>query len=367
MIIFRYLWREAASTLLATISVLLVIFVLNQFVHYLNYAARGQISMTTVLQVMALQVPILSGYLLPLALFLGILLAYGRLYVDSEMTVMSACGVSNERVLAATLIFATLIMLIVAWLMLWAEPKTQWYRKTILTQAMATVSLNKIVPGQFQSVENGKYVIYAQSINKNTDVMQRVFLAQPLLKKPGWVILKAQQAYEKPAKDGLGNFLVFSHGYRYQGVVGQRDYQVVKYDHYGVRLVPVMGTVTDTVQYLPTAQLWQASKRSLTAAAELQWRLAMPISVYILAVLAMLLSRVNPRRGRFAQLFPGILIYIIYANCLFVGRSWIERGVVSPALGLWWVHGFMLALVLVLLFNQFGYWQLLRFRWRGAS
>jgi len=89
--------------------------------------------------------------------------------------------------------------------------------------------------------------------------------------------------------------------------------------------------------------------------AELQWRLSFPISVFILVLLAVPLSRVNPRQGRFAQLFPAILIYIIYANMIFVSRNWLENGEIPWWVGMWWIHGIALLLALWLFAKQAGY------------
>ena len=83
----------------------------------------------------------------------------------------------------------------------------------------------------------------------------------------------------------------------------------------------------------------------------LQWRLAMPISVILFTLLAFPLSEVKPRSGKFARLFPAILIYIAYADLMFLGRAWIHRGAINPVLGLWWIHG--AALLLALLLNGF--------------
>jgi len=80
-------------------------------------------------------------------------------------------------------------------------------------------------------------------------------------------------------------------------------------------------------------------------------------------VIAVPLSRVNSRQGRFAQLLPGVIIYIIYIDLLFVSRSWVEHGILSPVLGLWWVHGLMLTLGCGLFFQYAGYFRQLRMRW----
>src|SRR5262245_51842647 len=103
MIIARYLSREIALTLFAITGILLITFLSNQLVHYLNQVAVGKFAHTALLALMAIEIPHLLSILLPLALFLSILLAYGRLYADNEMTVLHACGLSDKQILLFTL------------------------------------------------------------------------------------------------------------------------------------------------------------------------------------------------------------------------------------------------------------------------
>jgi lipopolysaccharide export system permease protein len=83
--------------------------------------------------------------------------------------------------------------------------------------------------------------------------------------------------------------------------------------------------------------------------AELQWRLGVPIATIILAILAVPLSRTQPRAGRYGRLAIGLLVFIIYLNMLSASKAWIEQGTLSPSLGLWWVHGSALLFAIGLL------------------
>lgn len=89
--------------------------------------------------------------------------------------------------------------------------------------------------------------------------------------------------------------------------------------------------------------------------AELQWRLGVPISTLLLALIAVPLSRSRPREGRYGRLAIGLLVFIVYLNMLSAAKAWVEQGTISPELGLWWVHGSMLLLALSLLGLQNGW------------
>jgi len=334
--------------------ILLIIFITNQFVHYLNDAASGKITIQAVMEVMTLQVPLFLGYLLPLSLFLGILLTLGRFHVDHEMVVLSACGISRAQLVAMIMFLASIVMFIVAWLMLSVEPKMQWYQGKILTNAVATASLDKILPGRFQSLGSGGKVFYAGKFNKHHDEMGDVFLAQNTTKKDGvqsWDIVNANKASQLNTKTD-GQFVLFKNGIRYVGVPGELKYHVAKFKTYGIRLTNPVTNITGRIEAMPTSKLWYLQKTNPKAAAEFQWRLAMPLSVFIFALLAVPLSQVNPRKGKFAQMLPAVLIYIVYANFMFAGRAWIEKGIISQDIGLWWIHGSLLLLAFLLLALQ---------------
>lgn len=368
MIIFRYLCKELYSSILAITLVLLIIFITNQFIHYLKDAASGQITMTAVMQIMSLQIPLLLVYLLPLGLYLSILIAYGRLYVDHEMTVLSSCGMSRAQLMGMTMIIALVVMLVVAALMLWVEPIIQGYRTRILDQAVTNASIQKVVPKRFQRIESHR-VFYADRLSREEETMYKVFLAKMSSKNASWDVSLSQAAKEETVKGLKGKFIVFQNGHRYVGMPGKLNFQTIGFQHYGVRLVASNAHLNDWPNNVPTYDLWNMIKQEKNpkkrriAEAVLQWRMAMPISVILFTLLAFPLCEVKPRSGKFARLIPAILIYIVYADLMFLGRAWIERGAISPSLGLWWIHG--IALLIAILLNGFriGWRRALSFEW----
>jgi lipopolysaccharide export system permease protein len=86
--------------------------------------------------------------------------------------------------------------------------------------------------------------------------------------------------------------------------------------------------------------------------AELQWRLSLPLLAFIVVLMAVPLSRTNPRQGRYAQLIPCILLYLVYLTLLMSARDRIEGGA-SISL-MWLVHSVFLVYGLSLIFfDQF--------------
>ncbi len=348
-ILFRYISKELYATIFGILMVLLIIFMSNQFVHFLRNAASGHITMSAVMQLMSLQIPFLLGYLMPLALYLSILIVFGRLYLDHEMTVMSACGVTPNNLLLVVVSMGVVIAGIVGLLMLWLQPYLDTMRVQIFYESAAKATVEKVMPKRFQTL-GSDLVFYADDVERGKLKMHDIFFAQRSKPKAKgdrpWDITIAKNAQEA-YQDG-GHFILFQDGFRYIGTPGLPNYQTIQYEGYGIRISQQAPSHSGWPSNVSTAELWP-QRNNPRVAAELHWRMAMPVSALVLSVLAFPLSKVNPRRGKFGQLIPAILLYIVYGNLLFLGRAWVRKGLLGFDLGLWWVHGIMAAIAVGLL------------------
>ncbi|EKE00646.1 MAG: hypothetical protein ACD_21C00299G0006 [uncultured bacterium] len=370
-IITRYLAREVYTAMLVVILVLLAIFLSNQFVRYLHYAAAGNLPGQGIKILLLLQLPILSAVLLPVSLFLAILLAYGRLYADSEMTIFVACGVSPLRLLKITFGFSAIVMVLVAVLSFWVNPKVDSYSDRILAGAVTTTALDMVKPNSFTSVAKDRLIFYVDDVSRDKEKFSRVFVAtQPtaneLADNVKLSVVMAKSAHQKENNETGDVYIVLTDGYRYVGTPGKNDYEVIKYDEYSVRMQQDVGaSFRENTSSIPTLKLWH-DRRDKRAAAELHWRISLPLSALILTLLGTPLSKIRPRHGRYAKLIPAILLYVAYANFLFLAKAWIKSGVLSPVLGMWWVHGLMLLVAVFLISQQIG-WQNMFYRSKTQS
>lgn len=346
MIIFRYLTKEVTLTLVALTSILLLIFMSNQFVLYLNRAANGSIPGMIILKLMLLEMPNLIGLLLPLGFYISLLIAYGRLYADSEMTVLQACGYSPNQLLKHSLIMATVLALIVGTIMIWAAPIISTERTKLLRAEGIQTLIKTIIPGRFRALSGGRDIFYVESMNRDHSEAENIFFARQTVKneKTQWDILWANQAVLEKNPQDKEDYVVLKEGQEYQGFPGQANYQVSEFEQYKVRLPKPTIALSDDIRTFKTGELLPFLNPDKRKAAELQWRISMPIMVIVLTIIAVPLSRVNPRSGKFAKLLPAILIYFLYANLMFIFRNWIVADKIPQWLGLWSLHGLMLFL-----------------------
>lgn len=362
MIIKKYLTKEVFGSMAAVITVLMLAFLSQQLVRYLRYVAIGKIATSVLFELVMIEIPYLLALLMPLALYLGIMLSYGRMYADQEMAILNMSGFNDRRLLRLTGIIAFVVSLVVLVLMLWVNPWLSLKRQAIMSSDEATLHMiETLMPGRFQVSPDGNHVMYVENLSRDHKRAQNVFIAQQRVdpkvsNKKEWTLIYADQGYQKKMKHIPDPFFVTVDGYRYEGVPGQNDYKIIKYKTYAIRIPQSEGQMIHPEdEALTVSSLWQGYDDPKHAAT-LQWRISVALSVLVLAMFAAPLSAVLPRKSRFVVLLPAVFIYIIYINLLFVARRWVEQGHVSTLIGMWWVHALMLAAVLILFFVRRRQW-----------
>ena len=346
MILFRYLAKETFVTMFVVISVVLVISMGWRFSGYLEKAAAGNMASEILFSLMIYRLPGFLELIIPVGFFLAILLAHGRLHAEREMIVLHACGVSEGRILRMTLVLALLVMLFTAAFALWLKPLAEQRVEALLTDQTVT-EFDTLLPGRFQTFGSGQGVIWTEEFSDEGQ-LRGVFIneySKPTAPNQSQDAATVISSTGSTRVDENGRrFLVLKDGTRHQGVPGQRGYQVVRYEEYG-QLVETEETAAGKVRLtaIPTLDLLGAVTAEYLS--ELHWRIAVILTVPVVALMALPLARVNPRQGRFNHLVPAMILCFLYIVSLSSARSGLENGTLPLALGLWWVHGIFLLVV----------------------
>ncbi len=349
MIVFRYLAKEVLANMAAVSAVLLLIIMSGRFVRYLADAAAGKLDAGVLLTLMGLRLPSFLELIIPLGFFIGILLAYGRLYVDSEMTVLHACGISERRLVGYTLTTAVLVALLVSAFSLYLGPIGVKASEHVLAEQRSRTEFETLTPARFHKLSSREGVSYAQSINPEKTQLQNVFLAGAAEALDSFSVITAETG-ETLVDESVGKrYLVLRNGHQYRGQPGELDYEVIDFARYS-QFVPEPEYETRSkkeTDAMSTAQLWQAQTEAANAA--LQWRFSIPVLVMVMALLAVPLSRTQPRKGRFVKMVPAILLYIVYVVSANAARGLMEEGTAPVPFLLWFIHlGFFMLAVLLL-------------------
>lgn len=352
-ILDRYIFRETAQTWVSVSGVLLLILLANQVARVLGDAAKDKVAKDAVFDVIGLTALQYLTIIIPFGLFLAIMLSLARMYSDSEMPAMLACRIGPGGLLRPLVWLTMPLAALVAWLALVVAPESLRRIEVIGAQTERQLDLSALEPGRFVTFEGGSSVIFASAVDES-GVLSEVFLQR----RDGDLVevVVAQTGRQRQGERPDSRIIVLQDGRRYLGTPGDRAFEVIAFGEYGV---PYSLPAPEALELEREAQSLGElfGDPDPLARAELQWRASIPLATVVLALLAIPLSRSQPRQGRYGKLAVGVLVFIIYFNLMGAAKVWVERETVPRELGMWFVHAIMLAVALLMMGLQYGWFR----------
>jgi len=344
----RALVSEFASNGLLVFAVLLGIIMVSQLIRLLSEAVSGVVAVDGVLALLGFSAMNYLPVLLSISLFISILLTLSRCYRDSEMVVWFSSGIGLTRWIRPVLWYAAPVVGLIALLSLllspWALRKADEFKSKLESRDDVTAA----TPGMFRESKQTGRVYFIENVNPGSNRVGNIFVQSEQNGKIG--TMAAQQGMQETLPNG-DRFLVLLNGTRYEGTPGQRDYRIVEFERYAMRIddLPVK-QAEPQVRSMSTPELWRS--RTSWDISELEWRIGLPISAAILALLAIPLGYVNPRAGRSLNLILAIVLYMLYSNMISVTNTWVGQGKLSPGIGLWGIHAVMLTVTALMFYRR---------------
>ena len=344
--LFRHsLIKELISTAAGAFLILIGIVLAQRAGNLVRLAAKGILPNDAITTILGFNMVKFLPMVLSLSLFLAVLMTLSRWYRDSEMVIWFSSGLSINSWIRPVVTFAAPVILFILALSLfvmpWATSQGERYR----TQLEARDDLATISPGVFKESGNGDRVFFMESFDELGNVVKNIFVQTMQHQKLGVIVAAQGSRYTEKNGD---NFVLMENGKRYEGSRGSAEFSTTTFEKYAIRI-----EAKEAKEEPPSTQS-KSTKELLNSAnntnkAELQWRLAIPISALILCLLAITLSALDQRAGRSANFILALVIYIIYNNLLSIFQAWTAQGKLSAMIGLWPVHSLFLLLTVYLL------------------
>lgn len=351
-VIDRMVASELAKTLGAILLVLVVIIVSRKFLNILAKAIEGEVSGDTLFQLLGLKTLSATAVLLPPATFMAILTVIGRMYRDHEMAILASAGVGAWRLYRALAWMAVPVFLLSGYLALDVMPWSEQKAQALMKKDEESADIRGIKPGRFNEFSSGDTVLYAEDMDEN-NLMTNMFVQRRL--DNGTEVTIADHGHLQHTElDEY--FVVLNDGRRYQGRPGQVDYIVSEFGEYAVR---IPGPEEEAAELKREAKSTLELIREWTPKelAELQKRLAVPLGVVFLTLLAVPLARVAPRRGPYGNVFTAFLIYVVYENLQKISQGMLMTGKIPLWLSYSGIYALLTAITLGLFLKNLG------FRW----
>ncbi|MBW8306838.1 MAG: LPS export ABC transporter permease LptF [Thiobacillus sp.] len=347
MLYRRALSREMGLTTGAVLTVLVAISLVVLFIRLLGDVARGELANEAVFVFLGFSLLYFLPVLMTIALFAGVLLPLSRMWRDSEMVIWFNAGLSLMQWMRPVLTFAVPFSLVILLLTLVLNPWVQTKRSEYSQELKSRSESALVAPGLFAESGAGQRVFYVESLNPLTGIVRNVFMRSMIDGQLGLVAAREGDHTQLP--DG-SRYLVFKDGRRYEGTPGQLDYRIVQFERYWMRLDPVAAERQVNIRQMSLAEL--LADTTPPARAELLWRVGVPISALILAVMAIPLSFVNTRARRSYGMVIALLLYFVYNNLLSLSQAWVAQDKLNPWIGMGASHLLMLSAVVALFYRR---------------
>ena len=346
MILRRYMTQQVAANTAIVLLFLMALMLGGRLIRYFGIAAEGRLDVGLLFAIIGYNIPTFLELILPLSFFIALMLVLGRMYVEQEMSVLFASGISRGRLTRLMIPLITGLFVFQMGISLWAKPWGLSNSEHIWqTQSLGSL-LDLVRPKTF--ISSGNYHLYVDEFDKEKRELKNIYVVQQQTDKSGKiakndVIITATRAYQVPSKDTDSSMqLDLFQGRRYELGTNNAKYNQASFEKYRITLEkPASEKITETnVETQTTAKLL-ANTQKPEVKAELGYRFTMPWLIIIAAMLATPLAQVRPRQGRWLRLLPSVLIFASCAISIISLRTAIAKERISEYAYIWLIVGFI--------------------------
>ena len=144
----RYMLGAFVKSFLITLFVLTFVMYVGAVVQAIDYMSRG-ISGLLILKIFALNIPFTLSFVIPMSVLTTVLLHFGRLSADGEITAMKSSGVSLWQVAAPIVFCSVLLSVVCLYLNAELSPRSHFARRQMLRELGEEDPLALIDEGRF--------------------------------------------------------------------------------------------------------------------------------------------------------------------------------------------------------------------------
>jgi lipopolysaccharide export system permease protein len=336
--LYLYIFNEIPPPFLVGMVTFTFMLLMGRFLKLAEMVVEKGVPLGDVLRMVAYLLPSFWLFTIPMALLLAILLAFGRLSSDSEVTAMKSCGISLYGMLPPPLTFAFLASAACLWVTIYAVPwGNSSFKKLMLDVAQSSAGVvvkEKVFNNAFPGM-----VIYADSIDQKGQSMQGVIIHDERdPEHPATIFAKSGALLADRRARAIEFHL--NQGSIHRGA-DRGGYRMVDFQEYSLRVAltnnePAPVKVSEmTLTELRNPPPNTEAKKVLSMRLEYHSRLALPFSCLVFTLLAMPLGIQNRRSGKASGFSLSIAVILFYYVALSAFETLGERGVLAPVLACW--------------------------------
>jgi lipopolysaccharide export system permease protein len=353
--LYLYIFKEIPPPFLVGMGTFTFVLLMGRFLKLAEMVVEKGVPFGDVLWMVLYLLPSFWLYTIPMALLLAILLAFGRLSGDSEVTAMKSCGISLYGMLPPPLLFSLFACLGCLWVTVYAVPwGNSSFKKLLIDVAQASAGVvikEKVFNDAFPGM-----VIYADDFSPKGQTMAGVVIHDERdPREPSTIFAKSGALLTDPRAHSIEFHL--NDGSIHRSTDGG-NYRLVDFKEYNLRVALAKpnnqdkGEAEMTLDELirPKGRRF-TPKELLSMKLEYHSRLALPFSCLVFTLLAMPLGIQNRRSGKAAGFSLSIGVLLLYYIALSAFKTLGERLILPPMAACWAPNLLFLVLALYLFYK----------------
>ncbi len=299
-----------------------------------------------VLELFAYILPSFLEMTVPMALLIGIVVAFGRLAADGELIAIRSAGISLEQVLRPVLTFALLAGALTLALAIFARPWAKRHVRQTVYDIAKTRATAALQPRVFNSDFDG-IVIYVDDIDRGAGLLKGIMLSDERESyRRTTIFASAGRLLTDEANKSI--YLQMLDGTSLSYHAGQESYDKTDFASFEVNLdiEKDVGTGTGAEATRPSEMDWatllDSRRRRLEAGdpaieenLELHRKFSVAAACLLLAVIGIPLGMQRTRAVRARGLAVSIVVVLAYYVMLTASMAMARKQTIDPALAAW--------------------------------
>ena len=365
-IIDRYIIRNTLTRFSLLLGLVLFALLMERLVRLLDLVATKNTPFDVVGKLMLNLIPHYLSLALSAAFFIAVLMAVIRLREDSELDALYAGGVSLYRIARPVFGLACVFCVLGALVIGVLQPHARYGYRSLMHFAGYGSWYNVLESGAFLTGIDDMTMTVG-SISEDGRELRDVFFHER--SKNGVMTTTTAESGRFDESENETLVLTLTNATQVVDGIPDEDPVVVKVKNFSREIETLFAPPPyrprgRDERELTLTELWQwegePPKKSSTEemAAELHARIIRIVSVLFLPFLAVALGATSPKRRQGLNLAFGLFLLIVYNEILQFGENIVEKGSVSPWIGLQ---------LPMLLFLVFSLWMLMRAARRASA
>ena len=340
--LYLYILKEISVPFLLGFAVFTFVLLMGRFMKLADLVIAKGVPVSDVARLLLYMLPSFSFITIPMAFLLALLLAFGRLSADNEITALKSGGISLYGILTPVFFFAFVAYIATSVITVYALPWGNTAFKSLLYNAI-NVRVNISLKDQVFNDDFPGLVIYVARYDETNHQITGVLIYDERnAGEPATIFARRGMIMTDPGKKALRLRLIDGGIHRMQR---KSDYQLMEFDSYDLsinfdqkyKIVPTVNELDMTFKELRHAMGIPGVAPNILRDYRLEFhrRLAFPFACFVFALIGVPLGLQNRRSGKSSGFSICLAVLLTYYVVLSIGKTLGQNAIVAPFIAMW--------------------------------